>query len=92
MRHGSGASQTIEPTPLIQESVDLFVEGTNPRREGEVESHARTDLPLVRVDAGRLIQILLALLGNAHEAILGTQTGGQLRLALNARPPREPTG
>ncbi len=79
VRHGSGASQTIEPTPLIQESVDLFVKGTDPRgAKVKVELHAAPGLPLVRVDAGRLIQILLALLGNAHEAILGTQTGGRI--------------
>ena len=63
--------------PLIQEATDLFVKGTDPRAgRVEIVSDVCDNLPPVKVDGGRVIQVLLNLLGNAYEAILADRKGG----------------
>jgi signal transduction histidine kinase len=79
VRGGPSAPQTVEPGPLVRESAGLFVKGTDPRgSQVKVEAVCDEGVPAVRVDAGRLIQVLLSLLGNAHEAITAARRGGRI--------------
>lgn len=81
VRSGPSQIQALELDPLIRETTDLFLKGTDPRA-GQVKIEA-TACPEVQVaaDAGRLMQVLLSLLGNAHEAILAAHPhGGHIAL------------
>ena len=61
----------MEVCPLVEEAADLFRKGTDPLARGiAVVAELPEGLPPVLADAGRLMQVLLNLLGNAHEAIL----------------------
>jgi signal transduction histidine kinase len=76
VRGGSALVETLEVGPLVRESTELFLKGTDPRGcPLSIQSlcDQPTPPPLVRVDAGRFIQVLLAILGNAHEAIASAQ-------------------
>jgi signal transduction histidine kinase len=77
VRGGPAILQPIDVRPVIRESTDLFEKGTDPR-SGRVRLDIQLDeaLPPVTADAGRLIQVLLNLLANAHEAILSTTRHG----------------
>lgn len=74
--------------PLMKEATELFAKGTDPRAgRVEIETTACESLPPVKADGGRVIQVLLNLLGNAHEAILGDRKTGETpagRIAMNA--------
>ena len=60
----------IEVGPLIREAADLFLKGHNPwGGRVTIEIDLDPQLPAVRADAGRLLQVLLSLIGNASEAI-----------------------
>ncbi len=77
-----GGPATLLPqdvAPLVREAVDLFLKGTDPRA-GKVAVVAETPagLPAVKADGGRVIQVLLNLLGNAHEAIVGVRKEGRI--------------
>ncbi len=76
VRSSSGQVQTAQLDPLIHEATELFRKGTDPR-SAQVGIETRS-LPEARVivDPGRLIQVLLSLLGNAHEAILDARPEG----------------
>ena len=77
-----GGPAVLEPTdlaPLIEEAVDLFRKGTGPMEPGiTVVTELDANLPPVRVDAGRLIQVLLNLLSNAQEAIRAERPRGRI--------------
>jgi len=74
VRRGPCAIETIDLGAVVRESADLFLKGTDPRGARVViEAPCAEEVPHARGDAGRLIQILLSLLGNAYEAI--TQSG-----------------
>ena len=75
VRSGPAQIRTQEIDPLIHEAADLFVKGTDPR-VGQVNITARSAQPhlWVAADPGRLIQVLLSLFGNAHEAIRATRS------------------
>lgn len=79
-----GGPATLLPQdvgPLVREAVELFLKGTDPRAGNvAVVSQPRDGLPHVKADGGRLIQVLLNLLGNAHEAILGERKEGRIVL------------
>jgi signal transduction histidine kinase len=81
VRSGPARVQTVELAPLVREAADLFLKGTDPRGcPVAVETSCEPDLPTVRVDPGRLIQVFLALLGNAHEAISHARQGGSIHI------------
>jgi signal transduction histidine kinase len=87
VRHGSTESQAVDPAPIVEESVDMFIKGSDPRgAKIKVELLRDAALPRVRVDAGRIIQVLLSLLGNAHEALLGL--GAEHRIQVHASTAR----
>ncbi len=84
VRSGPSDPRPVDVQPLIRESVSLFLKGTDLRRDRvAVEVQAEANLPPVKADAGRLMQVILNLLANAHEAIRGAGSDG--RIAVNAR-------
>ncbi len=77
--------------PLVREATELFERGTDPRLGKVTIDTAPSDgLPPVRADGGRVIQVLLNLLGNAHEAILGVRKEG--RIAIHTAVRRDDRG
>ncbi|HEX8201616.1 MAG TPA: ATP-binding protein, partial [Isosphaeraceae bacterium] len=79
VRGGPAVLQDLDLIPLTSEAAELFQKGIDPRR-GQVTIHTEFSvaLPPVRADAGRMIQVLLNLLSNAHEAILAVQGQGRI--------------
>ena len=74
VRGGSAILIKQEIAPLTRETADLFLRGTDPRAgKVAVVASSAEGLPAVSVDAGRLMQVLFNLLGNAHEAILSAR-------------------
>jgi signal transduction histidine kinase len=84
VRTGPSEARPVDVLPLLQEALNLFQKGTDPRR-GSVVVDLQTEelIPIVRVDPGRMIQVVLNLLSNAHEAILDNRFGG--RIAVKVR-------
>src|SRR4051812_6692754 len=79
VRSGPAVMATVDLVPLIRESADLFLKGTDPRgSQVAIETVIAEGLPPVRVDAGKLMQVFLNLFGNAHEAITATRSGCQI--------------
>ncbi len=84
VRTGPSDPRPLDVTPLLRESVNLFLKGTDPRRgKMTVDFEVEPPVPMVLADAGRLIQVVLNLLANAHEAILAERPGG--RIVVRAR-------
>ncbi|CAN5877816.1 response regulator [soil metagenome] len=89
VRGGPASLRPLELAPLVREAADLFRKGSDlwqGRIAVLVEQEA--DLPPVLADAGRLLQVLLNLLANAREAILGH--GGQGRIVVRSRRATDP--
>jgi signal transduction histidine kinase len=81
VRTGPTSPTLMEVGPVVREAVDLFSKGIDPRgRVLEIQLDAPDDLPPVVVDPGRLIQVVLNLLANAHEAILAARGRGKVRV------------
>jgi signal transduction histidine kinase len=72
VRTGPSDPRPVDVLPLVREALNLFQKGTDPRRGS------------VRVDAGRMIQVVLNLLSNAHEAILGDRAGGRIMVRVRS--------
>jgi signal transduction histidine kinase len=79
VRNRSADVQDIDLPPLLREAVDLFVKGL-PRGDRliQIEVISETPVPKVRADPGRLIQVLLNLLGNAQQALVRSYQGGRI--------------
>ncbi len=79
VRDSSGEMRLIDPANVLREAVDLFVKGMPPG-DGAVRVELDCDrpLPAVHGDAGRLMQVLLNVLGNAREAIARSGQRGQI--------------
>ncbi len=70
IRNTSSEPQVIELLPLLRESAELFVKGLSPaERRIKVETECDGTVPKVKVDPGRLMQVVLNLLNNAHQAL-----------------------
>jgi signal transduction histidine kinase len=81
VRNGSSDIQLTELPPLLQESAQLFMKGQPAgHRKIEVQTTCDQDVPPVRVDAGRLMQVLFSLLGNAQQALSSAGQGGKILL------------
>jgi signal transduction histidine kinase len=81
VRSGPPLLELVEPGPLVRESTEMFLKGIDPRGcPLEIENQVEDRLPYVRLDAGRFIQVVLALLGNAHEAISATKSQGTIHV------------
>ncbi len=81
VRSGPPVLDFLELSPLVTEVADLFRSGTDSRAHSvEIRLACPGGLPPVRADAGRLMQVLLNLLGNSHEAIAGSTGSGRITL------------
>ena len=82
VRNGSSEVQVLDLSALILESIDLFVKGLPPGEQPvQIEAAMDASVPKVRVDPGRLMQVLLNLLSNGHEAIARTNGTGRIVLS-----------
>ncbi len=81
VRSGPVSLVPLELAPLLDEVAELFRKGSSPRQKGvEIRREPVESLPLVQADPGRLMQVLLNLLANAHEAILAQKERGCVTL------------
>jgi signal transduction histidine kinase len=79
VRDSSGDMQLIDPAAVLREAVDLFVKGMPPGDQAvQVELVGEARVPQVHGDAGRLMQVILNVLGNAREAISRTGQKGRI--------------
>lgn len=79
VRSGPSVREMADIGPLVREFTQLFLKGTDPQGKNvQVDAVIEKGIPPVRVDSGRLIQVLLSLIGNAHEAISTLQRSGQV--------------
>jgi len=90
VRGGPSMMELAEVPVLVRESAELFLKGTNPRgHQVGVETIIPEKVPHVRVDAGRLLQVFLNLLGNAYEAIISSERGGQIIIRVSLEDKNE---
>jgi signal transduction histidine kinase len=79
VRNGSSDVQLIDLSGLLQESAQLFTKGQPAsQRKIEVCTACDQEVPQIRVDAGRLMQVLFNLLGNAQQALSTAGHGGKI--------------
>lgn len=87
VRSGPIHPEPLELPPLLWEVAELFRKGASPRQKTvEIVCEPTGPLPLVLGDAGRLMQVLLNLVANAHDAILAHKEHGLVRLRAEADP------
>jgi two-component system, sensor histidine kinase and response regulator len=79
VRTGPCEPRPLDVLPLLREALSLFLKGTDPKR-GKVSVDLQADevVPIVLADPGRMIQVVLNLLSNAHEAILSDRAEGRI--------------
>lgn len=81
VRTGPASPALMTVAPVVREAVDLFAKGIDPRRKAlTIEVSIPEELPAVVADAGRLIQVILNLLANAHEAIVAAKGRGRVEV------------
>ena len=92
VRVGPAAPRLLDVVPLVRESISLFEKGVDSRRgRVAIELVLALDgrpIPPVLVDPGRLIQVVLNLLANAHEAILAGRAHGRIEVRVRDVPVR----
>jgi len=85
VRSGSSILEVADPGPIVTEATELFTRGTDPRgAKVTVVCTSDERLPKVKIDCGRLIQVLLSLLGNAHEAIVQSGIGSRVLIHIGS--------
>jgi signal transduction histidine kinase len=81
VRNSSSQAQDIELTPVLGESVQLFLKGLPPGdRKIQIEVACDGQVPRVRIDPGRLMQVLFNLLSNAQQALSRLDRPGRIVL------------
>jgi signal transduction histidine kinase len=79
VRNSSSRPQDIELRPVLIEAVQLFLKGLHPGcRAIEVDVACVDSIPTVRIDPGRLMQVLFNLLGNAQQALAALDRSGHI--------------
>jgi signal transduction histidine kinase len=79
VRNDSSEVQVLDLSATILEAVDLFVKGLPPGDQPvRIETALEAIVSKVRVDPGRLLQVLLNLLNNGHEAIVRAHGTGRI--------------
>lgn len=78
---GSGTQEALNLTELLQEVTKLFRMSVRSRTPlVTILTDYQADLPPVVGDIGRIMQVLLNLLGNAYEAIVSDKDSGQIQV------------
>ena len=90
VRTGPCDPRPQDVVPILREAINLFEKGTDACR-GHVAIDLKLDpsagpIPPVLVDAGRLIQVVLNLLANAHDAILAERPDGRIQIQVKPAP------
>ena len=90
VRLGPCDPRPLDVVPLLRESINLFEKGTDQIR-GRITIGLTVEptgglVPLVLVDPGRLIQVVLNLLANAHDAIMTERPNGRIDVEVKPRP------
>ena len=81
VRDSSSHPQDTDLLPIVRESVQLFLMGLDPESQKlELEITCGDDVPMVRIDPGRLMQVLFNLLGNAQQALARVNQPGHIVL------------
>ncbi len=81
VRNSSSDVQVVDLPALLEESAQLFVKGLPiSQRTIQVCTACEDPVPRIRVDPGRLMQVLFNLLGNAQQALSGSLQGGRILL------------
>jgi signal transduction histidine kinase len=79
VRNSSSQPRDIELPPLLRESVQMFLKGVRPEhRMLDIEIACGGDVPSVRIDPGRLMQVLFNLLSNAQQALAPRNEPGRI--------------
>jgi len=79
VRNSSSDVQAIDLPSLLRESIDLFVKGLPAaERHIQVETVCEETMPTIRVDPGRLMQVMFNLLGNAQQALTSSGRGQRI--------------
>ena len=85
VRTGPSEPRPLDVPPLLRETINLFQKGTDLRRGNvSVDFQAEEVVPIVSADAGRMMQVVLNLLSNAHEAILNDRPEGRIMVRARA--------
>lgn len=85
VRTGPASPTVLDVRPVVREAVDLFTRGIDPRRKAlTIDVDDPEGLPQVVADGGRLMQVLLNLLANAHEAIVAARGRGRVEVRLGS--------
>jgi signal transduction histidine kinase len=83
VRNTSSDLQRVDLPPLLHEATELFGRGLPPGNGGaQVEMICESPSLWVRLDYGRLLQVLLNLLSNAHHALQGVPRKGRIQVRL----------
>lgn len=81
VRNSSSDVQLIDLPSLLQESAQLFIKGLpGGQRNIQVQTECDLHVPPIRMDPGRLMQVLFSLLGNAQQALSSLGQGGRIVL------------
>lgn len=90
VRTGPNDPRPLDVVPLVQESIGLFEKGIDAcRGRVAIDLILEPDagpIPPVLIDPGRLIQVILNLLSNAHDAVLAERPDGRVEVCVRARP------
>jgi signal transduction histidine kinase len=85
VRTGPASPKLLSIGPVVREASDLFLKGIDPRRKRvKIEVEVAEGLPLVVADPGRIIQVVLNLVANAHDAILAHRELGEIVVRVQA--------
>jgi signal transduction histidine kinase len=83
VRNGSSSAENVELPPLLRETVQLFLKGLSPGdRPIQIETVCDEKVSAVRIDPGRLMQVLFNLLNNAQQALSPLDRAGRIVLRL----------
>jgi signal transduction histidine kinase len=79
VRNSSSLPRDVELPSLLNESVQLFLKGVHPgARKLDVQIVCGDEIPPVRIDSGRLMQVLFNLLSNAQQALARLNQPGHI--------------
>jgi signal transduction histidine kinase len=79
VRNSSSNVEDVDLPPLLRETVQLFLKGLPPGdRPIQIETACDDNVQAVRIDPGRLMQVLFNLLNNAQQALARLDRAGRI--------------
>ena len=90
VRSGPPEIERVPLGPLIEEAVELFVKGLPPQSRGvTIQALADPETPAAHADPGRILQVLIDLLSNAHQAISSVRKLGEIQVRTAVADPSD---